>query len=220
MDKLYISETHKKYARTSTNIKVGEALVSIYVEGVVTDDNGVATVVGHKISVKGTTKANYLLKDVTFLPMPDNTVFDYLGRTFVFKRVPNRQFRKGLCSDNSLIEDVMSNLVLSLRNDNRVKHQEGRIRMSHDVAHKILQATHAKSLNQALLDITTEGLMSRSLSNTYWIGVFPKENTYIFYRYEIPLAYYSDGVFTLINKVYQQEVLDFCSRSNLACEVK
>lgn len=232
MDNLYVQETGRKYSRTTTLIQLlSGAKLPVYVEAVSYDDNQVAWLLGSNYTKSPalgkpndyTETVKFKLKDIEILPTPDTRVFDYNGRTLVFKRSPHRQFRKGLCGENSTVLDVMLGLISNLKSDKLMKVVSGTAKMSSLVAHHLLTSSHARTVEKALADIKEHKLLSRSVSDVYWLGLYPSEvEQYILYRYEIPLAYYMPETdeFFLIGKGYSQEVQDFVRRLKMNSGVR
>lgn len=236
MDNLLAQEMAKKYNHTVAQIiikKTGE-LRAVYFEGFALDTdipycvihyNAIQQSKQERIIGIGDVKAEKIpLINFEILPMPDKQVFDYGGRTLVYTRVPNRQWRKGLYRDNTFLEDPMYNIISEIPNRNNFKLNLNHLdRYGVKILHNLYVQEYAGSLEKAVNDIAEFSLLSRTINSVYWLGCFlDDDKPYILYRHAIPVAFYNNKIDTLtcISKVYLQEITDFCNRFNLTAKVE
>lgn len=236
MDNLLAQEMSKKYQHTVAQIfmKATKEIKTVYFDGFALDTTQPYCIVhinkkkqSKKELIHGVislTSDKLSLNSFNILPMPDRQVFDYGGRTLVYSRLPNRQWRKGLTSDNTLVEDPMYSLLSEIPNRNNFKlHIERIDRYGIKILYNLFIQDYAGSVEKALQDIQELDLLSRAISKDYWIGCFLEEDKpFILYRHSIPVAFYNNKIDTLIpiSKVYLQEITDFCNRFNLTAKIE
>jgi hypothetical protein len=177
------------------------------------------------LGVRKNHKYSLPLHRFTILPMPDKQVFDWNGVTLIYERMPKRQWQKGVCSGNTRISCPYFESLLELlpRTNYFQRTDNPRIRYDLPTLQFLFETNHADSVQSAVADIEKYGLISRTLSNTYYLSLFPSETKpYVLFRFDIPVAWYNNksDTFTVVNKVYHQEVMDFCNRSNLKSRIE
>jgi len=165
----------------------------------------------------------YKLSDITIIPPPNKQCFDWLGRTIVFSKFPNRQWHKGLTQNNSSFNDRVLEIVQSVRPPKEYKYRTSpNFRLSLESIFCMFRPNFAGSFTQALADIESHKLLSRTINSEYYVSSFPSlEKPFLLFRYEFPLAYYNPEtrLFTLTQELYRQEVLDFCNRQGILYEI-
>jgi hypothetical protein len=172
-----------------------------------------------------TERVHKRLHRIEILPMPDKQVFDWGGVTLIYERYPKRQWQKGVCTNNTRISCPLFEALLEYLPRTNYFERGNNLRIRYDLPtlYFLFQQNHATSLSAAIADITKYKLMSRTLTNEYYLSLFPSQDKpYVLYRFDIPVAHYNDksDTFTLVNKVYHQEVMDFCNRSNLTSRIE
>jgi hypothetical protein len=180
-------------------------------------------ILGTNLELKST---NTPLHTFTILPMPDRQVFDFEGVSYVYARYPQRQFRKGVCHDNAVIGSPIHRIVdESLKPKTSTYEVLGRrpSRLSLKDMYNLFDPCYASSFEEALRDIAELKLVSRALTKDYFISLFPsEEKQYVLFRLDLPLAYYNKdkNLFTVIDKVYEQEIKDFCRRQDINAKIE
>lgn len=237
MDNFTARELSKKYNHTTAQIqfKKDKLIRTVYFDGFGTSDDGEHICIIHYNatgfpSIKKEILGGFdyysekvCLKDFIILPMPDKQVFDFGGRTLVYSRYPQRQWRKGMCSDNASLRDCMYDTLTNIQPSYEIKVNLVSLRLDLKPLHNMNMKNYAGNLARAIADITSYELLSRAISEVYWLGLFVDEDKpFIFYRYDLPIAYYNNksDVFTLVDKIYLQEITDFCNRFNESSKIE
>jgi hypothetical protein len=239
MSVLEIREMGRKYNRTYAQVllKGIEHPIGVYFDGFSDpDEEDPSCIINHILPIQYEEKElitginlkvnsdRVSVKDITILPTLDTKVFDYGGRTLVYTRVPNRQWQKGIYPNNSSIVDIMRDYLYRIKENQSIKfeHTNERVFVLRCM-HKLFQDDYAGSLEKALSDIDKFSLLSRTISDVYWVGLIPtEENSYLLFRHSSILAKYNNksDTFTVVDKIYLQEVTDFCGRFNLKSNIE
>lgn len=229
MDVFTAKELAKKYSHTYAQVitKSDKRLATAYFQDFGFDDENMAHVdIQLKYEGHPLVENRVWLKDLQILPMPKRKVFDSQGRTFVYSRLPNRQWRKGLCSENSQILDVTYNLLTSITNKNEFTFNSSKTRIwtvptISDLFCPKYNRDFYAVINHLLREDTKD--ISKALSEIFWVSTYiSAELPFLLYRYANPLAYYNNksDTFTLLDKIYLQEITDFCNRFNLTSKIE
>ena len=229
MDVFTAKELAKKYSQTYAQVmlKSERRLATCYFYDFSFDDENTPYADIHLVYEGGiSSDIRVWLKDLVILPMPKRKVFDSQGKTFVYSRVPNRQWRKGLCSENSQLIDVTKQLLQVLPNKNAFSFNivNGRV-WSVNVTKDLFSPKYNDSFYDVITYLKREDSreISKALSEIFWVTSYISEKIpFMLYRYEVPLATYSDktDTFTLLSKLYMQELLDFCTRFKLTSKIE
>jgi hypothetical protein len=166
------------------------------------------------------------LHKIEILPMPDRQVFDYSGITYVYSRYPNRQYQKGVCQGNTQVDSPVYRILQEALQQQTssyevMPYQPEKISLT--MLFNLFEPVYPNSFGEALQEIQQFNLLSRTLNKDYFISLFPnEEKQYLLFRLNIPVAYYNKDkdVFTVIEKLYEQELKDFCHRQNLHSRIE
>jgi hypothetical protein len=135
---------------------------------------------------------------------PPVGVFQHGRDAFLFRRRPSRQYRRGICSDNSLMYNVTSSVVGPL---SRWSAEEVQDAFNHKVS----------TPKQAFELLATNKARSVALDNNFSISKSPFETPdYVIWNWQFPVARISEkGVLGKVyEEVFRQDLL------NIAQELK
>lgn len=228
MDNLNAREVFRKYNHTYSLIrdKTTKEVRPVYFQDFGFNEHDVPfTVVelfhksGKKVSV------NVELNSIDILPVPNRKMFNFNGSALLYSRSPNRQWRKGISTDNSTIVDISDNLLDDVVSTGSVERVVSRQRLyTLDVMSKLLLSEYENDATKALMKVAdvSDPTISIAVSDVYWVTSYSSlETPVMLYRYDVPIALYNKSdTFTLVDKIYLQEVTDFCKRFNLTTKIE
>lgn len=232
-DSLHIKETSKKYRGTIaafTDLDTGVTYPAEFSD-FINNADGVCIVIGmrgylDRNDVVCREEFRLPLHRIEILPMPDRQVFDREGTTVIYERSPQRQWQKGLCSNNTRLYNVIKDLSAKFLPRSlffELAPNRMTIGMSIESIYNLFLGHPANSFLAAISEIKEKNLLSRSFSKSCYLFQIPsKEPEYILFRFEIPLAVYKENSnsFKLLSEVYRQEVLDLINRQDLNSKIE
>lgn len=232
MDSNTARELSRKFNHTVSMIEDRDLdlIYPVFFDGFSTNEDGIhyCVVLHHKEHLNPNSplvSSTKLLHRFDMLPMPDKQVFDSQGETRIYERFPNRQWQKGVCAGNTKLSSVISQAIVESLPRASWFEVKGRSKFSYDLSSlfNLFVPSYPKDFMEAIKEIKAKKLMSRALNKSYFLSLFPNEETqFVLYRFDVPVAYYNEGKdsFKLISKMYRQEIIDFCSRQQLDSKIE
>lgn len=192
-----IDEMSKKYLNTYLLLRTaGERdIVVCYLgfEGdyhIFSDENGV------KI------KLSHATKQRIFCKFPERILFNHNKQALEFVRLPNRQYRRGICKDNAIIQDPVRILWGLATSSN----------LNHKILQSALKAQYPENCESAINTLLKPEAVSIALNSKFAISLsFTKDPDIYFLFYSNKCIGYwtqKDKKFVIKNKEFRQEVLD------------
>lgn len=156
------------------------------------------------------------LPDWEVLPVPSRRIFDVNGITYSFSKVPARQWKRGICRENSDIRPVLSSCVVKFKEVSRLPLYEKRAVDGFDLKalYHLFYPKYLGSISagEEFLERNPEAL-SVSLSEENWLSLSPIDAGLTLWRRGNPIASINKGSIKLHHALYYQEVTDFLLRS-------
>jgi len=189
-----IQEMDKKYTNTYVVLQKpnGEECIVIY-KGyndnyhIFQDENSVSLRVKHDTNLK------------VFCKFPERCLFNTEGLALEFVRLPNRQYRRGICKENARIYSPPRLLWGGDGHPWSIK-----------VLQEALYPTYPKSCEEAIEGIKNKKRASTALSPEFMIShsiTETKDILHLFFSNKV-IGYFKDGVFFIKHALFRQEVLD------------
>lgn len=156
------------------------------------------------------------LSDVEILPLPSSRVFDLDGITWVYEHQPRRQWRKGICDENSSFSSPVRRMLHTAIEKTRYKYAMGVREVFSSVGLQNLFIPKHSTISSAIEKIRNGEAVSVTITNKNYISSFLEEDQYILWRMNTPLCIFYPEKKTAItfNEMYDQETLDFFMRRN------
>lgn len=217
MNEQMVRDLNRRYARTVVEViyKPTKEKFPIFVDSLHFLPEGVI-LVGNKAGKEMQEKYN----DYVFLESPESGVFDFGGTTYVYQHRPERQWRKGICLDNSSIFSPILNII------DRFDCNEVRL----NYRPKVYSVKGLKNLFRDTVLRLEEGIkllsesdnLSVALNKKYFISIYTEANSYVLWRMDKPLCKFYPETFsvTLFEPIYRQEVIDFFNRQGVCYGIK
>jgi len=218
MANLNHAEFAKKYTSTYTLVTINTLnlnRVSANFKDIYVND------VGKYMCLLETTIGEVLapLVEIKVEETPNRQMFDLLGRSFEFCRLPERQWQKGLGRSNCIINDPILNL-LNITPPEGVpnlefplvmsNYQSRTIPVSLEVIDKLFETYERRSLNQAMEYLDHTEALSVCLDKKYVLALHPTmSDKYVILRYSVPIGITNrEGKYTVLLPIFKQEVED------------
>lgn len=210
MDEQTVRDLHRRYAGTVikiTEIATGKSSVEA-IHSIELGGDGIAYLVVH---ANGDRVAKKLI-NYEFNDTPDSCVFEVDGIPFIYRVRPERQWRKGICHENSSIESPFLEMLQHLQMEGSYFINYQINNYSKKTIAKLYEPTVYK-LEEALKQIE-QGKVAAVTTAKNFISVSHKEDSFILWRMNRPLCFFDPNKkeATCFDGNYRQEVMDFFSR--------
>jgi hypothetical protein len=131
---------------------------------------------------------------------PERKLFNHNGMALEFTRLPNRQYRRGICKDNV---KIYSPIRLMINGDGHP--------WSYEILSNALNSTYPACCEEAIKELQSETAISVALSEKFMISLSIEskynKRLHLFYMNKV-IGYFEKDTFYIKHKVFQQEVLD------------
>jgi len=190
-----IPEMEKKYGSTyliliTNNKEERVVLYKGFLDGfhVFTDSEGV--------KIKLTQDTNYQL----ICSFPERKLFNHQGVAFEFMRLPNRQYRRGICKDNAKIYSPVKSLY------NMDGHP-----WTIELLESALYAQYPSTCEEAIKDLQKREKLGVALSEKFMLSLsleakFP-ERLHLLYMNKL-IGYFINNTFYIKHHLFKQEIFD------------
>lgn len=156
----------------------------------------------------GTVKLSYTTEcEITF-PFPKVGYFNHDSYAVLFQRLPARRYKRGICSENSVME-IPYKAFYPIN-----------VAINEETLTEAFNVSYAPLYNA--VDALDKGeIASVALSNTLAIGLSPstKVKEYVIWFLAKPIATYSRGIIRIRETQFTQEVVDYIKKSNSNAQV-
>lgn len=130
---------------------------------------------------------------------PERCLFNHNGVALEFIRSPRRQYRRGICKDNTIIYSP-------------VRHIWGgdSYAWSMKTIVDALYPTYPETCEEAIKKLDGRSCASIALDPRFMLSLSftaEKDDYYLFYS-NVPIGAFKNGVFTIYHKLFKQEVID------------
>jgi hypothetical protein len=206
MDEQTVRDLNRRYHNTIisvTEISSGKSSVET-ISSIEMGDSGVAYVSFGAGDYKKL--ANYRFEDV-----PDSCVFDVDGVPFVYQVKPERQWRKGICNDNSHIHSPFTGMFEQFYGVYDVNYS---INPYSKKAITNLFNPSIVSLQEGIRKLTEGQQLAVVTSKKNFISLSQEDDKFILWRMDRPLCLFNPVTkgASCFDRTYLQEVVDFFSR--------
>lgn len=209
MNELYIAQLQKRYQGTH----IGVTLLD-------TNTNGVLYVERvHKTELSGlfhtrttTDKIIAPIAEVKILPPPKTRAFDTVNNCFVYSHAPERQWRVGLCSDNTILQSPCAEAIRNT-NEKLIGQMNSFNEPYGNGLHYLFFPKKDKSISEACYQIKSAGKYATNVNRLWSVSLGLNPQTHHLYYLTHLIGIIKNGAITLTDKIFRQEVIDLIHRS-------
>lgn len=210
MDEQTVRDLNRKYTATVVQIRNRETGASevVIVNDISLNDSGVAQI---RFTKSDGVRDSKKLKNYDLLDAPDSGVFEYKGVVCYYKRRPERQWRRGICPDNSTLD---SPLLQMIYDTGGIVHIDQQFDLFSPDALQDLFYPNPASLRDAISQLDAGTKISATVTQKNFVSVSEMEDKYILWRMNKPLCEFvpSSRTAKCYDGIYNQEVADFFNR--------
>jgi hypothetical protein len=206
MDELTAANLSQKYRGTTCKIAVCGIEYIIYVEEV-----GNILLMGVTYDGVGDLKA-FPMKNVEFLPIPKAKLFDVDKSTMFFSRRPERQWRVGLCEENTRFENPVMRLLKAYGRFYSRPMVTFDSPFRKGIENLFLEGED-KTIQQAISKIEIEGRYSTTINDSWFVSVGLEPNTHLLFYLTTPVGVVGGNKIRVIQEPFYQEVEDLVRRT-------
>lgn len=155
---------------------------------------------------------------------PETGLYEINGFPFLLERIPNRQWKWGICRTNTAFFPILKSIYLpllrKLQRQFLVKLPSSLLLSEYhteDVCalHSIFFPSSDKTVTQALSDMGSSKQFSTVINRDFALSISPSYAGYILWKHAIPFAKvnHNNGNISIKNKAFSQEIMDYLNRS-------
>lgn len=213
MDVFTIREFIKRYVNTYLILKDAKTskLKSCFLrDAVVEEDSSFFVFEGFNLEV-----SKVLVHEVPF-----RKCFNATGGVCIYSRIPQRQFKKGFCNENTHLLNGMSLILKTVDKNVADTLIRDTLRPDGDLIQMMVDTPYTNSVRLAAV-ASQSNRVQTCVSEVYWVSRTFVDDEFILFRYEVPVGSYNlvTDEITPITAVYQQELIDLVNRLNLQTKV-
>lgn len=213
MNEQEVRDLNRQYEHTIVDVQDNKGLRQVVHVGAIFYHGGVPSI------VCANTDKVLPLEHYQILDSPKSRAFDFDGKAFVYKHRPERQWRKGICRENSLIYSPVISILQEYESN------EFRLNLAETYSVETLANLFkpVKRTLQEALDLLTESkFVSVCVDSRYHVSVYTEANTFVLWRMGVPLCklYPQTRQAELFEAMNNQEVSDFFNRQGAYYAIK
>lgn len=223
MDVTLANELGKRYTNTYTCLKLNNKLVPVFIDNIVIEE---ADEEGRERQIdvfyyaeRGGTQKSIDINSFyeALLPIAHAKLFTHQGTLMYYYRVPHRQYRKGYCSDNTKVIDIVAHYVGQLLNSS-IEYQS-MLNVTPSYNQEMFGALHNDNYTFSLEDAIQSCELGIAISEEWGITISCNvKYDFIIWRYGQMVGGLKGN--NIVTFAFNQEVKDFIVRfSNTNYEV-
>jgi hypothetical protein len=216
MDTFALREFDKRYAHTAVGLNMRGKLVPAIIDRVAFRDDGESTII---LSLDNQKLIELEPRKIAVVDFPHRKCFNLDGFVSVFHRRPARQWKKGLCQENSSF--VCGSRLLFNKLESTIRENGFRSRMSRSVkpSFETVKALLAPRQVFNFYAFVSSDDFQSCINDEFWVSKTWNDECFAFFRFDIPIGFSINGKIKALCPDFRQELLDLVTRNNLNFEV-